>query len=446
MRELSDAGIQVLHVTGRGKAFDPVDLGTGAPYVVREYVDRMDLAYAAADLVVSRAGAGMVCELTAVGLPAIYVPLPIGNGEQRFNVTDVVGAGGGWSSTTRRSPRSGSARCSCRSSTTATGSPRWRRRPPPWGTATATNGSPTWSRRPRRAPPDPGRGPMSGLPATRFDFEGPVPSADELGRVHLIAIGGAGVSGVARLLLARGLAVSGSDAKDSPLLDALRAEGATVHVGHDPVYLDGVDTVVVSSAIREDNVELAHARALGLPVLHRSQALAAATQGQRVAAVAGANGKTTTTSMLTVALQGCGVDPSFAIGGELAKAATNAHGGSGPDFVVEADESDGSFLVYHPTVAVVTNVQPDHLDHYGTFEQVKAAYLAFARSIRPGGLLVACADDAGSRELAERARADGLRVLTYGEAEDADVRVSDIRSAGFAVIATLHEQGSPTAR
>jgi UDP-N-acetylmuramate--alanine ligase len=146
-------------------------------------------------------------------------------------------------------------------------------------------------------------------------------------------------------------------------------------------------------------------------------------QSRRVA-VAGANGKTTTTSMLTVALQHCGIDPSFAAGGELAKHGTNAHWGTGDVFVAEADESDGSFLVYRPEVAIVTNVQPDHLDFYGTFEHVQEAYAAFAASITAGGLLVACHDDEGSRHLADLARAAGTRVLTYGWSPEADLVLS----------------------
>ena len=271
----------------------------------------------------------------------------------------------------------------------------------------------------------------------RFDFRTEVPALKELGAVHFIAIGGAGMSGVARVMLARGTRVSGSDAKDSPLLAALAAEGADVHVGHDPAYLDGVDTVVVSSAIRESNVELAAARERGLRVLHRAQALAATMAGSRRVAVAGANGKTTTTSMLTVALQHCGIDPSFAAGGELAGHGTNAHWGTGEVFVAEADESDGSFLVYRPEVAVVTNVQPDHLDFYGSFERVQEAYAEFAASVQPGGLLVACADDEGSRRLAESARASGVRVLTYGFAADADVVLTEPAFRGLLARAAL---------
>ncbi|KRE55732.1 UDP-N-acetylmuramate--L-alanine ligase [Phycicoccus sp. Soil748] len=265
----------------------------------------------------------------------------------------------------------------------------------------------------------------------RFTFTDPVPPLGELGAVHFIAIGGAGMSGVARVMLARGCRVSGSDAKESPVLAALAAEGATVHVGHDVSHLDGVDTVVISSAIRESNVELAEARRRGLRVLHRSQALASTMAGSRRVAVAGANGKTTTTSMLTVALQHCGVDPSFAAGGELAKHGTNAHWGTGDVFVAEADESDGSFLVYRPDVAVVTNVQADHLDFYGTFANVQQAYAQFVASVKPGGLLVACHDDAGSLELATAARAAGTRVLTYGWSPEADVVLRDEVSRGL---------------
>jgi UDP-N-acetylmuramate--alanine ligase len=275
----------------------------------------------------------------------------------------------------------------------------------------------------------------------RFDFTDEVPAASSLGAVHFIAIGGAGMSGVARVMLARGIAVSGSDAKKSLVLSALVAEGAQVSIGHDAAHLGDADTVVISSAIRETNVELAEARLRGLRVLHRSQALASVMQGCRRVAVAGANGKTTTTSMLVVALQQCGVDPSFAVGGELAKHGTNAHHGTGEIFVAEADESDGSFLVYRPEVAIVTNVQPDHLDFYGTFEEVKAAYAKFAATVQPDGLLVTCADDQGSRGLCEVARAAGTRVVTYGMAADADVRLIDVGGVGMQAHATLTRGG-----
>jgi len=279
----------------------------------------------------------------------------------------------------------------------------------------------------------------------RFDFTADVPDASGLGSVHFIAIGGAGMSGVARVMLARGVPVSGSDAKQSLVLAALVTEGAHVHLGHDAAHLGEADTVVISSAIRENNVELREARSRGLRVLHRSQALASVMQGSRRVAVAGANGKTTTTSMLVVALQQCGVDPSFAVGGELAKHGTNAHHGTGEFFVAEADESDGSFLVYRPEVAIVTNVQPDHLDFYGSFEAVQDAYARFAATVQPGGLLVTCADDQGSRALCEVARAAGTRVITYGLAADADVRLTDVGGVGMSAHASLTRAGAGSA-
>lgn len=275
----------------------------------------------------------------------------------------------------------------------------------------------------------------------RFDVTAEVPAADDLGAVHFIAIGGIGMSGVARLMLASGVTVSGSDASDSPVLRALATEGARVSVGHEAGHLEGVDTVVVSSAVKEDNVELASARARGLRVLHRSQALAALLGDRTRVAIAGANGKTTTTSMLTIALRHTGADPSFAAGGELATLGTNAHLGEGDAFVVEADESDGSFLAYRPHLAVVTNVQPDHLDFYETFENVQQAYATFVRSMPDGGLLVACADDAGAASLADAARAEGRRVVTYGFDASADVRLSDEEGEGLAASAYLADGG-----
>ncbi len=254
--------------------------------------------------------------------------------------------------------------------------------------------------------------------------------SDELGRVHFVGIGGAGMSGIARVLLARGSTVSGSDAKDSRTTAALRALGATVHLGHDAAHVADVDTVVVSTAIRQDNPELVAARDAGLQVLLRAEALASLMAGRRGVAVAGTHGKTTTTSMLTVAVQHCGVDPSFAIGGDLNEAASNAHHGSGELFVVEADESDGSFLAYRPYAAIVTNVEADHLDHYGDAAAVDRAFVDFVDTIAADGFLVACADDEGARRLADVARARGVDVRTYGTSEDADLRLSGVTVSG----------------
>jgi UDP-N-acetylmuramate--alanine ligase len=272
-----------------------------------------------------------------------------------------------------------------------------------------------------------------------------VPPAERLGRVHLVGIGGVGMAGIARILLGRGQTVSGSDAADSATVHALRELGATVHVGHDAAHVGDADTLVVTSAARDTNPELAEARRRGLLVLHRSQALAALLAGRRAVAVAGTHGKTTTTSMLTVALRRAGVDPSFAIGGELTEGGDSAAEGGGDVFVAEADESDGSFLLYRPTVAVVTNVEPDHLDHYGTADAVTAAFDAFAERVEPGGVLVACLDDPGAARLAAavRARRGPRAARTYGVAADADVRVTGLDVTGPGARFGLRADGLP---
>ena len=276
---------------------------------------------------------------------------------------------------------------------------------------------------------------------SRFDFTSAPPAPSQLRAPHFLGIGGAGMSGIARLFLERGSIVSGSDAKDVAVLADLREAGARVAVGFDPSQLGRADSVVMSSAIRDDNVELVAARAAGLPVYHRSQALAALLADRVAVAVAGANGKTTTTSLLTVALDAAGREPSFASGGVIAQWGTNARGGTGDVFVVEADESDGSFVTYHPQVAVVTNVQADHLDFYGSVDVVAGAYRAFVDTIRPGGVLVVCADDPGSRALGDygrtRSDATGLTVLTYGQATDADVRLVSATTVGLGAQARL---------
>ncbi|HET7533436.1 MAG TPA: UDP-N-acetylmuramate--L-alanine ligase [Nocardioidaceae bacterium] len=262
----------------------------------------------------------------------------------------------------------------------------------------------------------------------------PVPDqllpVDRLGRVHFVGIGGAGLSGIARIMLARGVTVSGSDAKESRALEALRALGARCHVGHDAANVHDVDTLVVSTAVREDNPEVVEAQRQGLRLLPRSAALESVMHGRRVVAVAGTHGKTTTTSLLTVALQHCAADPSFAIGGELNESGANAHDGSGEIFVAEADESDGAFLVYSPFGALVTNVEADHLDNYGTEEAYHDAFTAFLDRIDPVGFLVACIDDDGAADLAAQARQRGLSVVGVGESDEADLRAEALRFEG----------------
>lgn len=249
---------------------------------------------------------------------------------------------------------------------------------------------------------------------------------DSLGRVHFIGIGGVGMSAVARIMVARGVPVSGSDAKDLPVMADLAAAGARVSVGYAAANLGDAQTVVAGSAIRADNPELAAARAAGLPVLHRSEALAATMAGDLVVTVAGTHGKSTTTSMIAVLLQGAGLDPSFAIGANVPALGVNAANGTSNVFVAEADESDGSFLNYRPQIAVVTNVEPDHLDHYGTAEAVYESFDRFTELLPADGVLVACADDAGALALARRTQERGnTRVVLYGTTDAADLRLSD---------------------
>lgn len=255
-------------------------------------------------------------------------------------------------------------------------------------------------------------------------------SVTDLGTVHLVGIGGAGMSVVAQLLAARGAQVQGTDARRSAVTDALLASGIQVWVGHSAEHVAGAQTLVLSSAVRPENPELVAARAAGLRVLHRSEALAILMTGSRAVAVAGAHGKTTTSAMTAVVLREAGLDPSFAIGGSVITASGAVPGGrsgSGDVLVAEADESDGSFLAYRPTVAVVTNVEPDHLDHYGSREAFEQAFVAFAGNIVPGGTLVACADDPGAADLARRHASTGGDVVTYGTAEGSDARLRGYR-------------------
>jgi UDP-N-acetylmuramate--alanine ligase len=253
-----------------------------------------------------------------------------------------------------------------------------------------------------------------------------IPTLEALGRVHFVGIGGVGMSAVARIMVARGVPVSGSDAKDLPVMADLAAAGARIAVGYGPANLGDAQTVVAGSAIRADNPEIVAAREAGLPVLHRSEALAATMAGDTVVTVAGTHGKSTTTSMVTVLLQGAGLDPSFAIGANVPALGVNAAHGNSGIFVAEADESDGSFLNYRPRIAVVTNVEPDHLDYYGTAEAVYESFDRFTALLPADGVLVACADDAGALALAERTRTRGnTRVVLYGTSEGSDVVLHD---------------------
>ena len=278
----------------------------------------------------------------------------------------------------------------------------------------------------------------------------PVPDellpADRLGRVHFVGIGGAALSGIARIMAARGVPVTGSDDHDTPFLPSLRALGVRCHLGYDAAHLGDADTVVVTTAARDDNPEVLEARRRGLRLLPRSAGLAAVMAGSRVLAVAGTHGKTTTTSLLTVALLEAGADPTYAVGGVLAATGHNAHAGTGDLFVAEADESDGAFLVYRPHAALVTNVAADHLDQWGTEEAYRAAFVEFLDRIDPGGFLVCCVDDPGAATLATTARDRGLRVVGVGESSDAELQVSDLAFEGTTSAFTVVDDGTELGR
>ncbi|MFF4058821.1 UDP-N-acetylmuramate--L-alanine ligase [Streptomyces sp. NPDC001668] len=263
-------------------------------------------------------------------------------------------------------------------------------------------------------------------------------------RPHFIGIGGAGMSGIAKILAQRGAKVAGSDAKESATAEALRALGATVHIGHAAGHLASDATcVVVSSAIRADNPELARAAELGIPVVHRSDALASLMDGLRPIAVAGTHGKTTTTSMLAVSLSELGLKPSYAIGGDLDAPGSNALHGEGEIFVAEADESDRSFHKYAPEVAIVLNVELDHHANYASMDEIYESFETFVGRVVEGGTLVVNADHEGARELTRRVTASGARVVTYGDAEDADVRVLSVVPQGLKSEVTVELDGSP---
>ncbi|MGD0373984.1 MAG: UDP-N-acetylmuramate--L-alanine ligase [Streptosporangiaceae bacterium] len=270
----------------------------------------------------------------------------------------------------------------------------------------------------------------------------PVPIGD-LGRVHFTGIGGVGMSGIARIMLARGVVVSGSDSVASQQLEQLAALGADVHVGHSADYLGDAATLVVSTAIRPDNPELTEARRRGLRILHRAAALASVMLGSQGITVAGTHGKTTTTAMLTTVLRRCGADPTYVIGGILAETGLGAHDGGGSAFIAEADESDGSFVMLSPNAAVVTCIEADHLDNYANLAEIEAYFGAFARKIAVDGLLVTCADDPGARSLAAASGDLPILLRSYGVSASADYQVTDVASRGMATLLTL--TGGPRA-
>ncbi len=256
------------------------------------------------------------------------------------------------------------------------------------------------------------------------DFSQPVPS--DLGTVHFIGIGGSGMSGIARILIGMGHKVTGSDLRDTSNVAALRQLGAQIHIGHDADHLGTPDTVVVTSALWPTNPEYVLAKQLDIPVIHRSQALAYLTTKHRLVAVAGAHGKTTSTGMIISALLELGVNPSFVNGGVIQAIGASSGAGSDDLFVIEADESDGSFLHYQTAIALVTNVDPDHLDHYGSLDAFEAEFAKFAQGASE--FVAISSDDPGAVRVTQRLT--DKRVISFGQAAGATVQLTRVDASG----------------
>lgn len=258
----------------------------------------------------------------------------------------------------------------------------------------------------------------------------------EIGTFHIIGIGGIGMSAIAEILMDKGYSVQGSDQKDSANVKRLRARGVRVFIGHDAVNLVGARQVVISSAVKDGNPELESARKRGLPIIRRAEMLAELMRLYSTISVTGTHGKTSTTSMIAHILTSAGVDPTVIAGGIIQDWGTNARLGSGPWMVVEADESDGTFLRLPTQIGIVTNADPEHLDYYGDVATMNAAYETFMQNIPFYGLLIACIDHPVVAEMISRLdmRRDGRRLFTYGQAPNADIRLVAMSAVGAAIV------------
>ncbi|HYA67499.1 MAG TPA: UDP-N-acetylmuramate--L-alanine ligase [Acidimicrobiales bacterium] len=281
-------------------------------------------------------------------------------------------------------------------------------------------------------------------PARQCDAAGSVPQVEDVDlsgsrRIHVVGVGGAGMSAIASVLAAMGHAVTGSDLKASPAGERLRAAGITVTVGHRPEAVGDAELVTVSTAVADDNPEIVEARRRHIPVLRRASVLRAIAATRRCVAVAGTHGKTTTTSMLSLVLVEAGLRPSFLVGGDVNEIGTNALWDDGEWLVLEADESDGTFLALDPEVAVVTNIEADHLDHYGEMTALESAFDRFATG-RPGGLIVG-ADDARSAALGRRHGG-----VSVGTAPEATYRITDLAVRRDGVAFAIEHDGASLGR
>ncbi|MBP1309301.1 UDP-N-acetylmuramate--alanine ligase [Paenibacillus sp. 1182] len=258
--------------------------------------------------------------------------------------------------------------------------------------------------------------------------------------VHFIGIGGYGMSAIARVMLEMGYTVTGSDVASQSLTEKLAAKGAKIYIGHTPEHIVGADIVVYSTALSRDNVERVAAEELNIPTLHRSQMLARLLNERKGIAVAGAHGKTTTSSMIALVMERCNVDPTYIIGGEITNLGTNAKAGKSEFVVAEADESDGSFLQYHPWQGIVTNIEADHLENYdGDFNRLKSAYVQFLSQIQPDGAAIVCSDDQNIREMLPQLQ---TRVITYGIERDADYMATNIQLGDRRLSFTMNHKGT----
>ncbi len=260
-------------------------------------------------------------------------------------------------------------------------------------------------------------------------------------RIHFVGIGGSGMSGIARIMLSQGLSISGSDIRESPITQTLAAQGAKIFIGHSTENVQEIDLLVTSGAISLTNPELQSAKERGIETISRAQALALLMEGKRSIAVAGTHGKTTTTSMLTVALQSAGLDPSFAIGGLINSSGVNAHLGSGDIFIAEADESDGSFTAYHPLGAIITNLELDHVDHFASLEDLYQTFIEFVATIQINGFVIACIDDPGVAQLLSRVTRKDISIITYG-ASSADFSISRVLLEPASSFARITKNGT----
>ena len=257
-------------------------------------------------------------------------------------------------------------------------------------------------------------------------------------KIHFVGIGGIGMSGIAEVLLNLGYKVSGSDLRGSDITERLAGLGAEIGIGHQAENLKSVDVVVISSAVHDDNPEVIEARRLHVPVIPRAEMLAELMRMKFGIAIAGTHGKTTTTSMAASILGHAGIDPTIVIGGKLNAIGTNAQLGQGKFLVAEADESDGSFLVLSPTIAVVTNIDADHLDHYSGIEEIKETFIKFINKVPFYGMAVLCLDDPNIRAILPQVK---KRYMTYGLSSQADIRATHVRHDGFRTSFVAHFKG-----